>query len=228
MKLAASIMCGNQLNLDKELKKLKEAKIDLLHCDVMDGVFVNNLAMGPYVLEAIKNATDIPLDIHLATMNPEKYIKMYSYLKPEYMSFHIEASSNVERDIYLLNEKNIKPVLAISPDTPVEIIKPYIFEVVDMVLVMTVNPGFAGQKFRYEVIDKINKLRRRFEDIDKKPMIEVDGCINKTTMEALKKQNVDVFVLGTSALFNDDGESYKTKVENIKLSYCKNLQSSMY
>ncbi|GKU25425.1 hypothetical protein [Clostridium folliculivorans] len=81
MKLAASIMCGNQLNLDKELKKLKEAKIDLLHCDVMDGIFVNNLAMGPYVLEAIKNATDIPLDIHLATMNPEKYIKMYSYLK---------------------------------------------------------------------------------------------------------------------------------------------------
>ncbi|GFZ31601.1 ribulose-phosphate 3-epimerase [Clostridium zeae] len=219
MKLAASIMCGNQLNLDRELKKLEEAKIDLLHCDVMDGVFVNNLAMGPYVLEAIKNSTNISLDIHLATMNPEKYIKMYSYLKPEFMSFHIEASSNLERDIYLLNEKNIKPVLAISPDTPVEIIKPYIFEVVDMILVMTVNPGFAGQKFRYEVIEKIGKLNKRFEDIDKRPMIEVDGCINKTTMEALRKQNVDVFVLGTSALFKNDGETYKKKIEDIRELY---------
>ncbi|MBK1813641.1 ribulose-phosphate 3-epimerase [Clostridium sp. YIM B02505] len=218
MKLAASIMCGNQLNLDRELKALEEAKVDLLHCDVMDGVFVNNLAMGPYVLEAIKNATNIPLDIHLATINPEKYIKMYSYLKPEYMSFQIETSNNVERDIYLLREQGIKPVLAISPETPIENIEKYLLEV-EMILAMTVNPGFAGQKFRYEVIEKIARINKLLKDNPRRPMIEVDGCINKTTMEALGDQEVDVFVLGTSALFKNDGKTYKTKIEEIRESY---------
>jgi ribulose-phosphate 3-epimerase len=211
-------MCGNQLNLNRELRALEEAKVDLLHCDVMDGVFVNNLAMGPYVLEAIKNGTDIPLDIHLATINPEKYIKMYSYLKPEYMSFHIEASNNVERDIYLLREQGIKPVLAISPDTAIYKIEKYLLEV-EMILAMTVNPGFAGQKFRYDVIEKMDRINKLLKDNPKRPIIEVDGCINKTTMKALEGQEVAVFVLGTSALFKDDGETYKKKIEDIRESY---------
>jgi Pentose-5-phosphate-3-epimerase len=215
LKLAASIMCANQIELYNELKKLEEAKIDLLHCDVMDGVFVNNLAMGPYVLEAIKNYTNIPLDIHLATVNPEKYIKMYGYLKPEYMSFHVEASDNVERDISLLREYEIKPALAISPETPIEKIEKYL-HLVDMILMMTVNPGFAGQKFRYEVLDKIDKLNKILENCANKPLIEVDGCINSITMEHLKNRNVDIYVLGTSALFNNNGISFKDKAIKLR------------
>ncbi|MDD7796350.1 ribulose-phosphate 3-epimerase [Clostridium sp. 'White wine YQ'] len=215
MKLAASIMCANQIELYNELKKLEEAKIDLLHCDVMDGIFVNNLAMGPYVLEAIKKYTNIPLDIHLATVNPEKYIKMYGYLKPEYISFHIEASEDVERDISLIRKYGIKPALAISPETPIEKIEKYL-SMIDMILMMTVNPGFAGQKFRYEVLDKIDKLNEILKKCAKRPIVEVDGCINSITMEHLKSRNIDIYVLGTSALFNNNGISFKDKAIKLR------------
>ncbi|WP_230163356.1 ribulose-phosphate 3-epimerase, partial [Peribacillus simplex] len=158
-KLAASIMCANQLNLKNELEELEKAEVDLLHCDVMDGVFVNNLAMGPYVLEQIKESTHIPLDIHLATIEPSKYIDMYSYIRPEYISFHVEASENVEKDINKLKENGIKPVLALSPQSPIEMIKPYL-SMVPMLLIMTVNPGFAGQKFNLSVLNKLEELNK--------------------------------------------------------------------
>ncbi len=215
MKLAASIMCANQLELAIELKRLEEASIELLHCDVMDGVFVNNLAMGPYVLEAISKATSIPLDIHLATVDVPKYIDMYSYLKPEFMSFHIEASKNVDADIERIRKKGIKVSLAISPETSIESIKPYLKRI-DMVLMMTVNPGFAGQKFNYSVLNKIDELNEYMKSFDKKPVIEVDGCINKNTILELKNRNIDTYVLGTSALFNKDKESYKDKARIVR------------
>lgn len=215
MKIAASIMCANQIDLRTELKNLEEAKIDLLHCDVMDGVFVNNLAMGPYVLEQIKNTTTIPLDIHLATISPDKYIDMYSYLKPEYISFHIEADKDVRKNIDAIKSRGIKVSIAISPLTPLEKIKPYISEI-DMILIMTVNPGFSGQKFNYGVVDKIDELNEHLKNLKKRPLIEVDGCINKVTIEALKNRYIDIYVLGTSALFNDDGESYISKTSAIR------------
>lgn len=215
MKLAASIMCANQLELAIELKKLEEADIELLHCDVMDGVFVNNLAMGPYVLEAIGSYTTIPLDIHLATVDVPKYIDMYSYLKPEYMSFHIEASKNVDEDIERIRNKGIKVSLAISPETSIESIKPYLKKI-DMVLMMTVNPGFAGQKFNYSVLKKIDELNEYTNSLEKKPVIEVDGCINKNTMLDLKNRDIDTYVLGTSALFNKETGSYKDKASSLR------------
>lgn len=215
MKIAASIMCANQIDLRTELKNLEEAKIDLLHCDVMDGVFVNNLAMGPYVLEQIKNTTTIPLDIHLATIDPDKYIDMYSYLKPEYISFHVEAGNDVKKNIDAIKSRGIKASIAISPLTPLEKIKPYISEI-DMILIMTVNPGFSGQEFNYGVVDKIDELNEYLKNFEERPLIEVDGCINKATIKALKNRYIDIYVLGTSALFNADGESYISKTSAIR------------
>ena len=213
--IAASIMCANQLNLESELQELEKAKVELLHCDVMDGMFVNNLAMGPYVLEQIKAGTSIPLDIHLATEEPSKYIDMYSYIQPEYISFHVEASDHIERDINKIQEKGIKPALALSPQSPIEMITPYLSKV-PMILMMTVNPGFAGQKFNYDVLKKINELNTFMEGWAEKPLIEVDGCINQNTIPLLVEKGANIYVLGTSALFNTREGSFKQKVETVR------------
>ena len=212
--LAASIMCADQMNLKKELVELEKTDIKLLHCDVMDGVFVDNMAMGPYVLEEIKENTSIPLDIHLATVTPFKYMKMFSHIKPKYISFHIETSENPEKEIEFLREKGISPSLALSPETPVsEIVK--FLPLVDMLLIMTVNPGFAGQPFNYSVIEKLKELNIYLKEIENPPLIEVDGNINEKTIPILYENNANVYVLGTSALFNAAFGTYKEKIEKL-------------
>lgn len=207
-------MCADQLNLTDELRKLEQANVDLLHCDVMDGVYVNNLAMGPYVLEAIKESTTIPLDIHLATETPTKYIEMFAPIKPAYMSFHIEATDDAVKDIERLQKHDIAPVLAINPETPIETIYPYLGEI-DMVLMMTVNPGFAGQQFNYTVLDKITALMNEMNKQAHHPLIEVDGNINEQTIPNLVERGADVYVLGTSQLFNKKPETYQDKIKRV-------------
>lgn len=215
VKISASIMCGDQLYLKKELDKLQSAKVDLLHCDVMDGIFVNNLAMFPSQIQAIKEYSSIPLDIHLATIEPSKYIDMYSYIKPEYISFHIEASKSIDYDINKIRSYGIKPGIAVSPEISLDLVKPYISKV-DLIVMMTVNPGFAGQKFNLSVLKKLDELKEYLSSFDEKPLIEVDGCINKNTIPLIKDKAVDVYVLGTSALFNDFGDNYNEKIDIIR------------
>ena len=212
---AASIMCADQMNLKKELEELEKAEIKLLHCDVMDGIFVDNMAMGPYILEEIKRNTNIPLDIHLAAITPLKYMKMYSAIKPKYISFHIETSENPEKEIEFLRENGISPSLAISPQTPISEIVKYL-SLVDMLLIMTVNPGFAGQPFNYSVIEKLKELNICLRDLENPPLIEVDGNINKNTIPILYENNASVYVLGTSALFNNTPGAYREKIEDLK------------
>lgn len=211
--ICASIMCADQMKLKEELEALEEAGVKLLHCDVMDGIFVKNLAMGPELLKSISENTTIPLDIHLATETPDKYIDMMSYIKPKYISFHVESSTNVKADIQKLRNYGIGPVLAISPQTSVDKIEEYI-SLVEGILVMTVNPGFAGQKFNLSVLDKLDKLTDILKDYDNPPFIEVDGNINKDTIKLMNGKKVDIYVVGTSALFNDKPPiSYKDKLE---------------
>ncbi|AVD34463.1 ribulose-phosphate 3-epimerase [Clostridioides difficile] len=216
--ICASIMCADQMKLKEELEALEEAGVKLLHCDVMDGIFVKNLAMGPELLKSISENTTIPLDIHLATETPDKYIDMMSYIKPKYISFHVESSTNVRADIQKLRNYGIGPVLAISPQTSVDKIEEYI-GLVEGILVMTVNPGFAGQKFNLSVLDKLDKLTEILKDYDNPPFIEVDGNINKDTIKLMNGKKVDIYVVGTSALFNDKPPiSYKDKIKELKES----------
>lgn len=216
--ICASIMCADQMKLKEELEALEEAGVKLLHCDVMDGIFVKNLAMGPELLKSISENTTIPLDIHLATETPDKYIDMMSYIKPKYISFHVESSTNVKADIQKLRNYGIGPVLAISPQTSVDKIEEYI-SLVEGILVMTVNPGFAGQKFNLSVLDKLDKLTEILKDYDNPPFIEVDGNINKDTIKLMNGKKVDIYIVGTSALFNDKPPiSYKDKIEELKES----------
>ncbi|EAD5400649.1 ribulose-phosphate 3-epimerase [Listeria monocytogenes] len=213
--IAASIMCADSLHLADELRALEQANVKMLHCDVMDGVFVKNAAMGAYVLQDIKNNTDMLLDIHLATVNPDKFVDLYAAIKPAYMSFHVEASPDVDATINHIRELGIKPSIAISPDTEIEQIYPFL-EKVDMVLMMTVNPGFAGQKFQHHVLEKIKKLQKELESHTNKPLIEVDGNIFEETVQLLEPIGADVYVVGTAALFNDKAGSYTEKLAPLR------------
>ncbi|HLQ73886.1 MAG TPA: ribulose-phosphate 3-epimerase [Bacillota bacterium] len=221
-KVAVSIMCADQLNLAEELRRLEASRVDLLHCDVMDGKFVKNLAMGPYILEAIKRETNIPLDIHLATEDPAYYIDMFAPIKPKYISFHVEASVDVQSNIDKIKQYGIEPVIAISPETPIEDIFPYVSNV-SMVLLMTVNPGFSGQAFNYDVLKKLSDLQKKIEPLDHKPLIQVDGNINDKTVPLLVERQANVFVLGTSQLFNDKPGSYDDKIADIRTLISKEV-----
>ncbi|EAF6021916.1 ribulose-phosphate 3-epimerase [Listeria monocytogenes] len=214
-KIAASIMCADQLHLGDELQRLESAGVELLHCDVMDGVYVNNLALGPEYLEIVRNNTEIPLDIHLATITPLKYIDMFGPVKPEYISFHVEVAEDVSEIIRKIRSYNVKPSIAINPETPIEAIYPYLDDV-EMVLMMTVNPGFAGQKFQTDVLQKLHDLKAKLAGKIHAPLIEVDGDINKETVGLMRDCLPDIYVLGTSALFHDrDKTSYAERLVHI-------------
>ncbi|ECB9797563.1 ribulose-phosphate 3-epimerase [Listeria monocytogenes] len=214
-KIAASIMCADQLHLGEELRRLESAGVELLHCDVMDGVYVNNLALGPEYLEIVRNNTEIPLDIHLATITPLKYIDMFGPVKPEYISFHVEVAEDVSEVIRKIRSYNVKPSIAINPETPIEAIYPYLDDV-EMVLMMTVNPGFAGQKFQTDVLQKLHDLKAKLAGKVHVPLIEVDGNINKETVGLMRNCLPDIYVLGTSALFHDrDKTSYAERLVHI-------------
>ncbi|EAG7512592.1 ribulose-phosphate 3-epimerase [Listeria monocytogenes] len=214
-KIAASIMCADQLHLGDELQRLESAGVELLHCDVMDGVYVNNLALGPGYLEIVRNNTEIPLDIHLATITPLKYIDMFGPVKPEYISFHVEVAEDVSEIIRKIRSYNVKPSIAINPETPIEAIYPYLDDV-EMVLMMTVNPGFAGQKFQTDVLQKLHDLKAKLAGKIHAPLIEVDGNINKETVGLMRDCLPDIYVLGTSALFHDrDKTSYAERLVHI-------------
>ncbi|MBC1948297.1 ribulose-phosphate 3-epimerase [Listeria welshimeri] len=214
-KIAASIMCADQLHLGDELRRLETAGVELLHCDVMDGVYVNNLALGPEYLEIVRNNTEIPLDLHLATITPLKYIDMFGPVKPEYISFHVEVADDVSEVIRKIRSYNVKPSIAINPETPIEAIYPYLDEV-EMVLMMTVNPGFAGQKFQTDVLQKLHDLKAKLAGKVHVPLIEVDGNINKETVGLMRDCLPDIYVLGTSALFHDrDQTSYAERLVHI-------------
>ncbi|EDB1282871.1 ribulose-phosphate 3-epimerase [Listeria monocytogenes] len=214
-KIAASIMCADQLHLGEELRRLESAGVELLHCDVMDGVYVNNLALGPEYLEIVRNNTEIPLDIHLATITPLKYIDMFGPVKPEYISFHVEVAEDVSEVIRKIRSYNVKASIAINPETPIEAIYPYLDDV-EMVLMMTVNPGFAGQKFQTDVLQKLHDLKAKLAGKVHAPLIEVDGNINKETVGLMRDCLPDIYVLGTSALFHDrDKTSYAERLVHI-------------
>ena len=198
-KLAPSILSADFSRLGDEIKAVEEAGADYLHIDVMDGHFVPNITIGPLVVEAIKNVTKLPLDVHLMISNPDKYIKDFIKAGSNILSVHAETCPHLQRTINHIRELGIKPAAVLNPSTSLSTLE-YILEEVDMVLLMTVNPGFGGQKFISSMIPKIKKLRKLIDEKHLPVELEVDGGINLDNISKVVKAGADVIDAG-SAVF---------------------------
>ncbi|MBU6391521.1 MAG: ribulose-phosphate 3-epimerase [Planctomycetes bacterium] len=198
IKIAASILAANPVRLEDEIKKVEMAGVDLIHIDVMDGHFVPNITVGPFIVEGIKHITKVPLDIHLMIEHPERYVKTFAEAagKGDLITFHIEATKKPEEVISLIRGTGLKVGVSMNPDTSTEIVE-NLLDMVDMVLVMSVNPGFAGQKFISKVLPKIAKLRSVAPG---KMDIEVDGGITIENISQVVQQGANVIV-AASAIF---------------------------
>ena len=211
IKISASILAADPTQLGNEIKRVEQAGVDLIHIDVMDGHFVPNLTMGPFIVERIKEITKVPLDIHLMIENPDKYVESFTQktTKDDILTFHIEATENPLNVINLIKDRGIKAGVAINPDTHEKTVEK-LLESIDILLVMTVYPGFSGQAFKKNVCDKLKKLREMApENLD----IEVDGGIKPETIPDAASAGANVFAAATSIFAKDD---YKEAIEELR------------
>ncbi|MBS4235273.1 ribulose-phosphate 3-epimerase [Campylobacter vulpis] len=215
MYVAPSLLSANFLKLEEEIRAVSEAGADLLHIDVMDGHFVPNLTFGPCVLEKISSITSVPLDVHLMVKDVPKFVELFLPLKPKFLSFHIEAEAHPIRLCEYLKTQGIHPAITLNPHTPISSLE-HLIEFIDMVLLMSVNPGFGGQKFLPLVYDKIRELRALIEKKNAKVFIEVDGGVSGLNAADLEEAGADILVAG-SAIFSS--KDYKATISSLKLEF---------
>ncbi len=199
--VSASVLSADMLNFEKEIKRLEKNGIEMIHFDVMDGVFVNNITFGLPVLEKMHEKTNLILDVHLMITDPLKYVKRFAESGADIISFHLESESDTMETINAIRESGVKTALAVKPATPAEAVYEYM-PYLDMILVMTVEPGFGGQKFM-DMSEKIRKIRRYADENSYDIDIEVDGGINDVTARIVKKAGANVLVSG-SCLFKSE------------------------
>ena len=212
MLVAPSILSANFGKLEEEIKAICEAGCDLVHVDVMDGHFVPNLTIGPIVVESVAKTATKPLDIHLMVENNSFFVDMFVKFQPKYITFHIEEEKHPHRLIQKIKSYGIKAGVVLNPSTNPIVIE-YLLEELDMVLLMSVNPGFGGQSFIPSVIKKTKQLKKMIEKINPNCLIEVDGGVSDKNIEELKKAGVDIVVAGSYDFKND----YKKAIESLKI-----------
>ncbi len=210
--LFASMMCANYDNLKKEVIELDKAGIDYFHCDIMDGEFVPNMTMGLQDIQSIRRNTSKKLDLHLMIENPGSKIDLFLNLGADMIFIHPESERYLSKTLAKIKSKGIKAGIAINPDTSIEFIKEILY-LCDAVLIMTVNPGFAGQSFIDYVVNKVRKIVELKSEYGFDVII--DGSTSLERIRTLSEIGVDGFVLGTSSLFNK-AESYKESIEIIR------------
>ena len=215
MYVAPSILSADFGNLAAEIRAICEAGCDLVHVDVMDGHFVPNLTIGPVVVNAVAKAATKPLDIHLMVENNSFFADLFLPLKPKFLTFHIEEEKHPMRLIDHIRKNGVSPGIVLNPHTPVSTIE-HIIDEVDMVLLMSVNPGFGGQKFMPVVLEKTRALRELIERKNAKCLIEVDGGVNGLNAPDLEEAGADVLVAG-SYIFSSN--SYEQAIRAIKLEF---------
>lgn len=191
------------LKLENEVRRLEKSGIDMLHFDVMDGVFVNNISYGLPILSAIRKITGMTLDVHLMIIDPVRYVKRFAEAGADLISFHLESESDAEETIRLIKESGAKPAIAIKPATPAEEVFKYLKDV-DMVLVMTVEPGFGGQSFIPETADKVRIIRDKIMELGLDTDVEVDGGISDKTASTVKNAGANVLVSGSYLFKSED------------------------
>lgn len=201
VRIAPSILAADQLRLAEQLDAISSA--DYIHFDVMDGIFVPNLSFGPELLRQIKAYSDVPADVHLMISEPDRRFVSYLDAGADILTFHYEAQLHAHRTIYAIRERGVKAALAINPGTPVNVLESLI-EDLDMVLVMSVNPGFGGQSFIESTYDKVRQVRRMASEHGVSPMIEVDGGIGLGNAERIVRCGANVLVAGSSVFKAED------------------------
>ena len=214
IKIAPSILSADFSQLGNEIKRLEEAGADMIHVDVMDGHFVPNLTIGPPIIKALRNCSALPFDVHLMISPVHKYIKDYADAGADIITIHPEATNNLESSVSLIKKLNKKIGLSLNPDTSIKIIEKFLSSI-DLVLVMSVYPGFGGQKFIPDVVDKIKQLKSIKEKSNLKFDIEVDGGINFDNSKLVVEAGANILVSGTTIFKNNDG-NIKKNIETLK------------
>ena len=197
--IAPSILSADFSRLGDEIKAVETAGADWIHADVMDGHFVPNITIGPLIVESVRRVTSLPIDVHLMIENPDNYIPAFAEAGASWISVHVEASVHLNRSVQLIRECGARPGVVLNPSTPVETLE-WIIDNVDYVLIMSVNPGFGGQAFIRNSLEKIRALRQLIQRKNPKTLIEIDGGVNENTISEIAAAGVDAFVAG-SAIF---------------------------
>jgi ribulose-phosphate 3-epimerase len=199
--ISVSMMCANFLDINSDLIELEKAGIEYLHFDIMDGDFVPNYTLGPCMLDALRDHTDITYDIHLMVERPEDKLKFFDIREGDFVSVHYESTYHLQRVLASIKALGGKPGVAINPATPISALE-NVLDDIDFVLVMTVNPGFAGQKLIPQGLHKITDVRNMLDEKGYKNIkIQVDGNVSFENAKKMKKAGADIFVAGTSGLF---------------------------
>lgn len=206
IKIAPSILSADFAKLGEEIKEVERAGADWIHVDVMDGHFVPNITMGPLVVDAIRPITHLPLDVHLMIENADQYVEAFAKAGADYITVHVEANPHLHRTLQKIRQAGAKPGVVLNPHTPVSAIEP-ILEEIDLVLFMTVNPGFGGQKFIPSVLKKVEQLKAIIDERQLSIDIEIDGGINEETVKDAVKAGANVFVAGSAIFGKEDRES---------------------
>ncbi|MCZ0756079.1 ribulose-phosphate 3-epimerase [Anoxybacillus sp. J5B_2022] len=201
IKIAPSILSANFAKLGEEIRDVEQGGADYIHVDVMDGHFVPNITIGSLVVEAIRPVTKLPLDVHLMIEHPDRYIPAFAKAGADYLSVHVEACPHLHRTVHLIKECGVKAGVVLNPHTPISMIE-HIIDDVDLVLLMTVNPGFGGQKFIHSVLPKIQRVAQLAKERNLSIEIEVDGGVNVETARLCIEAGANVLVAG-SAIYGE-------------------------
>lgn len=212
-KFCPSLMCVDFSKLDTELKLLEEAGVDMFHIDIMDGNFVPNFALGLEDIKAVRKLTTIPYDVHLMISNPSPYIEKFAQLGCEIIYVHVETLTHIHRTLNQIKATGVKVGVAINPGTPLCVLED-VLDLIDVVLIMSVNPGFAGQPFIFNSIDRIKRLTSMIKDRQLNTSIAIDGAISPNIIEQLSPY-VEYFILGTAGLFIKD-KSYQQTLNELR------------
>ena len=203
--VAPSLLSANFLNLEKDIEMLNRSEADWIHLDIMDGVFVPNISFGFAVTNLLKKVTNKPLDTHLMIVKPEKFIDEVAATGSTFMNVHYEATTHLHRVVQQIKTSGMKPAVTLNPHTPVSVLEDIITEL-DMVLLMSVNPGFGGQKFIPNTIKKVTQLKNLIIKYNSNALIEVDGGVNLETGRMLVDAGADVLVAGSFVFSSENPE----------------------
>jgi ribulose-phosphate 3-epimerase len=210
--IAPSILSADFSKLGEEIQSVEKAGADWIHVDVMDGHFVPNITIGPLIVEAASRVTSLPLDVHLMIEHPDKYIEDFAKAGANLISVQVEACIHLNRTVQMIKALDLRAGAVLNPATPLSALE-WVLEDVDFVMIMSVNPGFGGQKFIPNSIDKIRDLRKMIQDRGLSTLIEIDGGVNEKTIKDISDAGADVFVAGSAVFKSPD---YKKTIETFR------------